>query len=145
MKPKVKLHDAIGLGLIINYPTGITFTNQTGGTACYQSSCEGLYLPIGNDITVDENRLVSPSIALEKYFTNAKHSGHGATDGLDRDDYDEINKTLKAYHLSDSIAIDEESLAKSHEAWIYVKIKNLDLIDDFPENLDGILTWSNSD
>jgi len=145
MKPNLKLYDAIGLGLIINYPTGIIFTNQTGGTACHQSSCEGIYLPICNDITIDENKLLSPSIELEKYFAKSKHLGHGATSGLDMDDYDRINEILNQYHLSEFISIEKDSLVKSHEAWIYVKVKNHNLIDNFPANLRGILTWNNSD
>ena len=41
-----------------------------------------------------------------------------------------------------------KQLEKSHEAWIYVNVHsnaNNDLLSNFDNNLDAILTWTNSD
>lgn len=48
-KPIIEIWDSVGLGLIIEYPSGVVIVNQTGGTACLHSECEGVYLPLAND------------------------------------------------------------------------------------------------
>jgi hypothetical protein len=40
MRAKLSLHDA-GLGLIIEHPTGVIYSNQTGGTFSLQPEREG--------------------------------------------------------------------------------------------------------
>lgn len=154
-KPIIKLWEAMGLGLIIEYPSGIIYSNQTGGTACLHPEFEGVYFPIANDL--DNNyKLISPSIDLYEYFTGSKHNGTGATNGLDHEDIIVINKILDKYKLSAFIKVDLNNLAKSHEAWIHVLIEIPKNISEFQLDLflfegfgpyprKGILTWANSD
>ncbi|WP_417351427.1 DUF6210 family protein [Flavobacterium alkalisoli] len=147
IKPSINLFDAIGLGLIIKYPTGVLITNQTAGTLCLQSAEEGIYVPLCNEYYTDSKELISPENDLLKYFTESKYHGTGATEGIDKEDVLNITNILIKYKLDDFIEIDTEKLKQSHEAWIYVKInnKNTSVFNNFEENLTGILTWSNSD
>lgn len=96
--PKIHLYDAVGTGIIINYPSGIIFSAQTGGTACLQFEMEGFYVPVGNDIATPSLALISPENELGKYF-NSKYRNNGATNGLDIDDANQIQNILLAYSL----------------------------------------------
>lgn len=146
LKPTIKIWDSIGLGLIVSYPTGILVSNQTGGTACLQSTMEGFYLPIGNDLILETNQLTSPEIDLREYFTSEKHSGNGTTEGIDIADVNAITKILCKYSLNDFIQVDPDKMKKSHEAWIYVLINNnCTLLDNLEQHLTGVISWSNSD
>lgn len=145
---KIKLWDAVGLGLIISYPTGILVSNQTGGTACLQPFMEGFYLPVGNDMIIETNQLISPETELSNYFKSEKYFGTGATKGIDIDDAIIINEILHKYGLNNFIKVDTKQLEKSHEAWVYVTIDNnanKDLLSNFDHISEAILTWTNSD
>jgi len=145
---KIKLWDAVGLGLIISYPTGIFVSNQTGGTACLQPFMEGFYLPVGNDKIIETNQLISPETDLSNYFKGEKYYGTGAINGIDADDAIMINEILYKYGLDDFIKVDIAKLKKSHEAWIYVTIDNnanIDLLSNFDHISEAILTWTNGD
>jgi hypothetical protein len=146
-KPSVELWDTVGLGLIIEYPSGIFFSNQTGGTACLHPSIEGIYIPIHNDYSEPEKQFISPEIDLTKHFVGAKYLGNGATEGIDAEDVSIITEILIKYTLNEFISVDTNKvkMEQSHEAWIHVKIKNLYLLKGFPTELSGILTWGNSD
>ncbi|SEP55356.1 DUF6210 family protein [Flavobacterium urocaniciphilum] len=141
LKPTIKIYDAVGLGLIISFPSGVEILNQTGGIACNQSAIEGIYLPIANECSMS-NELISPEIELMEYFSTY------ASDSLQEIDVENINKILEKYKLSDFIKIDFDKLTESHESWIYVNVSNdekYDLLDNFNFPLKGVLTWSNSD
>lgn len=119
--------------------------NQTGGTACYQSILEGIYLPLCNDYTEINNQFLSPSVDLSNYFKGSKHEGHGATNGLDDEDISKITEILTQYNLAQFITIDDQKKTESHEAWVFVKVKNLELLQNFNDEISGVLTWGNSD
>ena len=147
--PTIEIWDSIGLGLIIQYPTGVLVSNQTGGTACLHPSEEGIYLPLRNDYELNTYRLISPEIELKEYFMNGKYQGTGAIEGIDLYDAEYINSVLSRYSLENLLKVDMEKLRQSHEAWIYVNIytdaDSIDLFSYFPSELKGVLTWSNSD
>ncbi|MFC5048393.1 DUF6210 family protein [Aquimarina hainanensis] len=148
-KPLLQLWDTVGLGIIIEYPTGVIIANQTGGTACLYSTCEGVYLPLANDYNEKTKEFLSPEIELSNYFQGAKYKGNGAIKGIDLEDVKKINTIINKSGLSELIEIDVERLAASHEAWIRIKInnnENTQLMNGF-ENypLNGVLTWANSD
>ncbi|MFN0257548.1 DUF6210 family protein [Pedobacter ureilyticus] len=147
IRPKIELWDSVGLGLIIEYPSGILFSNQTGGFSCLHPSVEGIYVPLNNDYSEPEKRFLSPEIDLAKYFEGQKYGGSGATKGIDAEDILVITEILKKYSLNEVIIVDtnKSKMQQSHEAWIYVKILNLYLLDGFSKELNGIMTWSNSD
>lgn len=144
-KPMIELWDTSGLGIIVEYPSGVLVSNQTGGTSCLHPFIEGIYIPLHNDYTDIEKEFLSPAVDLEEYFVGQKHMGTRATNGIDQEDVLKITEILTRYGLSDSISIDTDRLKQSHEAWVYVKIKNCYVLRNFPSELNGVLTWNNSD
>ncbi len=121
-KPVVELWDHDGFGLIIDYPSGVLYSNQTGGTSCMSPSAEGVYAPLKNNVDPNSYKFTSPEIELFGYFEGPKHQGSGATDGLDEEDANFIDAVLERWELSDSLKVDRERLEESHEAWVYVTI-----------------------
>ena len=148
-KPLIEIWDSVGLGIIIEFPTGVLISNQTGGTACLNPKIEGIYLPLANDYSEENKRFLSPEIELTNYFEGTKHKGAGAIKGIDIEDAKKIDSIMTNSRLNELIEIDLNRLTESHEAWIRIKIHNdtnTELIqgfDNYP--LDGILTWGNSD
>ena len=47
-KPQIEIWDSVGLGIIIEFPTGVMISNQTGGTACLHPKTEGIFLLFGS-------------------------------------------------------------------------------------------------
>jgi hypothetical protein len=149
MKPTIELWESVGLGLIIEMPTGVLYANQTGGFSCLHPSAEGAFLPIRNDHSCWE--LISPERELLAYFTGPKHRGAGATRGLDVQDADFVDGVLARALLSGVIRVDRVRLRESHEAWVRVlllaeeasKAKLFRGLGPYPRN--AVLTWGNSD
>jgi len=148
-KPLIKIWDTVGLGIIIEFSTGVIISNQTGGTACLHSKTEGIYLPLGNDYNQETKEFLSPEIELTTYFQGEKHKGNGVIKGIDLEDVTMINSIIHSSGLQNLIEIDINRLAESHEAWIRIKInqdEKIQLIKGFNNYpLNGVLTWSNSD
>lgn len=155
--PRIRLFGGIGTGLIIQYKSGVIYSNQTGGTACLHPELEGVFVPLRNDLGLDPVKFFSPETALLDYFEGPKHKGTGATDGLDVHDADFIDSVLKNWKLDTFIEVDRARLRDSHEAWAFVSIKNdegagqsysdvISVAQGFgPYPRSGILTWCNSD
>ena len=152
-KPVIKLYDSVGTGLIINYKSGIIFSNQTGGSTCNHPRTEGVFIPLRNDYEEPTKIFISPELELTKYFEGAKHGGSGATLGIDEEDANFIESVLKTVGLSSIICVNRAQLKDSHEAWIHVLISGdesnhteLSAFSNFhPYPRTGVLTWSNSD
>ncbi|MGD1841030.1 MAG: DUF6210 family protein [Thermonemataceae bacterium] len=148
-KPQIDIWDSVGLGIIIEFPTGIMISNQTGGTACLHPKIEGVYFPLANDYSEETRTFLSPEIELIRYFEGQKYGGSGAIHGIDLDDVAILTSILSKSGLDDLREIDLEKLSESHEAWIKIKINKtngINLIKGFEQYpLNGILTWSNSD
>jgi hypothetical protein len=149
MKPVIKLWDAVGAGLIVELPTGVVYSNQTGGFTCLQRSAEGAFIPIRNDHSYWE--LISPERKLLAHFEGPKHRGTGATQGLDLEDADAIDGILAEFRLAELVRVDRSRLSESHEAWVRVLMIGEEsgetkLFQDLgPYPRAAILTWSNSD
>ena len=145
-----RLWESVGLGLIVEWPSGVVFSNQTGGTSCLQPEFEGVFVPIGNDCELAGGRLLSPESELAAYFDGPKYRGTGATGGLDAGDADFIASILEKWRLSGLITVDPSRLAESHEAWVHVIVRGddpaneLSLFDLAPYPRRGVLTWGNS-
>src|SRR6476659_4158699 len=82
-EPFVCLYGHVGLGLIICWPSGIRYTNQTMGYHCAQPYEEVVFVSLRNDCLIEVNELKSPEIDLWDYFTGAAHGGVGAPHGRD--------------------------------------------------------------
>ncbi len=149
-KPIIEIWDSVGLGIIIEYPTGVWVSQQTGGTSCLHPKVEGIYLPLHNDYTHKEHQFLSPEIDLSQYFEGPKHNGTGATSGLDQEDVKVITEILTKYKLGHILEINKSKLKESHEAWVHIWLKpeknNIPLWTGFePYPRNAILTWCNSD
>ena len=152
-KPRLKLYDAVGTGIILCCDSGVYYTNQTGGTFCLQPEVEGVYLPLRNDYRIPELTFESPELDLSAYFCGPKYRGTGAIYGLDEEDANFIDGILDKVRLSPSVRVDRRRLKDSHEAWVYVTILGNEasepdsaLFANFaPYPRQGVLTWANSD
>lgn len=147
--PLIKLYDLAGTALIIEWPSGVRYSNQTMGTACAQPQCEGVLLPLGNELPP-----IGAHYPLEKklfdYFTGPAYRGSGAMHGLTVADAEKIDAMLQSEHAFKHIKVDRARLRDSHEAWVRVLIYNgnetYPLFTNFgPFPIRAVLTWSNSD
>jgi hypothetical protein len=154
MNAKISLWDGIGFGLIVEWPSGVIYSNQTGGTSCLHPEFEGVFVPLRNDYQPPDGPMLSPENELLAYFEGPKHEGTGATGGLDEEDVEFITGVLTKWRLDSVIELDRSRLRESHEAWVYVTVLrgegDRDLADlalfalpPYPRR--GVLTWSNSD
>lgn len=140
MTPRISLYGA-GLGLIIEHPSGVLYTNQTCGHCCCRPEAEGVFVPF--DAETSWERLCN-------YFEGPKYNGSGAMRGIDEEDALFIESVLRDARLGVPIAVDRERLEKSHEAWVFVFIQGETdygpLGPGFgPYPKRAILTWPNSD
>lgn len=146
-KPHIKLfmHEGDLLGLIVLMPSGVIFSNQTGGTMCAHPDAEGIYVPLyltgGRWPPVDQ-------------LTDVWNRHWGRYDGkLAR----KLIEHLGFKHILEAVK-DEEKILPAWvdlqgwgEAWVPVRIKELkadephgELLKDFSGHY-AILTYVNSD
>jgi hypothetical protein len=146
-KPIINLYGANGLGLIIQFPSGVLCSNQTGGTACLHPAIEGIFVPLHPSAPEHQDRLLA-------HFTSFKYGGW-CSEGIDAEDADLIDAILAQYAGGGLILVDRSRLSDSHEAWVFVTISPHDRqgspSDPFMTTFHGfgdakaILTWENSD
>ena len=60
----IRIGEFEGLGLIIEYPSGVNYTNQTGGYACHHPVQEGAFIVLDNSKGLNDK--------LEEFFTEGK-------------------------------------------------------------------------
>ena len=150
-KPAIDLFDAIGTGIIIEWPSGVCYTNQAGGNICLRPALECVYVPIANELQLQPVALKSPENELFEYFTGPKYGGGGATSGIDAEDASAIEEILDGYQFEGCLEVDRARLQHSCEAWVWVtilsrdSIRLLNLIDFEPYPRRGVLTWNNGD
>jgi len=150
MKPTIDLGESVGLGLIVALPTGVVYSNQTGGFSCLRPGLEGAFIPLRNDC-LDTWELLGPGRALWEYFQGPPYHGSGATAGLDEADADVIDALLARGPSSTNLRVDRTRLRDSHEAWVWVVISGDDAgpapvftaLGPYPRH--GVLTWQNTD
>jgi hypothetical protein len=148
--PTIDLDYHVGLGVIIEYPSGVLYSNQTGGTSTLHPSIEGVFVPIRNELSLPSRELMSPETELFEYFEGPKHRGTGATSGLDAEDAAFIEAVLDRWSVGDLIALDRDRLSESHEAWVRVLLSSADdalsVFRGFgPYPRPGVLIWTNTD
>ena len=148
----IELWNNVGTGVIIQYQSGVVYSNQAGGFCCLHPKLEGVFVPFCNDACLDDLTLISPDPELRGYFEGPKHRGTGATSGLDSPDADFIDSVLRKFGANRYFAVDRNRLCDSMEAWVFVTVSPGDPRDPAPlfggfESYPrlGVLTWSNSD
>ncbi|ACL03123.1 conserved hypothetical protein [Desulfatibacillum aliphaticivorans] len=141
--PTLRLCD-IGerIGLIIVWKSGVVYSNQTGGLACFLSKQEGVFVPIGEG-------LLNQDELLWEHFTGSKWFG-ACMDGIDEETADYIDEVLEQNIETSCVKVDRSRLGKSHEAWIYVTIADDPNSEErrIIKGFDGcraVLTWDNSE
>ena len=142
-KPIIRLWQLTGLGLIISHPSGVIYSNQTGGYACDHRELEGVFVPLA-DADVDQYAPLD-----EHFYSGPKWRGH-CYNGIDEETAAVVDGILATSYLTRRLSVDREKLASSDEAWIYVIIAPHEGNDDrqtfhgYPSGV-GVLTWPNSD
>lgn len=142
----VELDSTVGTALILAYPTGIMYTNQVAGTACFHPKAEGVLIPFENDYGLD-GKFFSLEIELARYFRDTWGTS-GAPDGITTADADAIDALLRSRGFIDWFHVDRERQDSSYEAWIHVTVLSdhaFYCLGFGPYPRRGILTWANSD
>ena len=148
-EPIIELWGGVGFGVIISFPSGVRYSNQTGGTACLHPLLEGVYVPLSNDCTVPRGELLSPETELFAHFEGPKHRGTGAwREGLDENDAGFIEAMLMRWRLSSFLSLDRTRLVDSHEAWVWSIVTGeegsvFSGLGPYPRA--AVLTWTNTD
>lgn len=116
------LYDLQGPALILPLPTGVTYTQQTGGLYCYQRQATGALLPVS-----------------EIFLTAALMTAASDDNLITNQDANEIDKAWAEIGGDIRMVVDRTRLEDSEEAWVRVKI----IMEHYAGN--AILTWENSD
>ncbi|MBV1909350.1 MAG: hypothetical protein KUG78_08505 [Kangiellaceae bacterium] len=125
--------------LIIPGNTGVTYTNQVGGTECAYPELEGSIVPVEYDILL-EDPLNSLTLKICKLFPD------GNPGDITCDIADKIQSLLDGSPYTKDIKVDRCMLEQSKEAWLNVKVKgSLDDTIDSSDEKTAVLTWPNSD
>ena len=136
---KVTLHAFPDIGLIVKAPTGVIYSNQTGGFACLHPEAEGFFVPLRTPFGMRE------LYALQSICP----TGFDADEGLSEAAADKLDWILSRQGLQ-CIRADRSRLGESWEAWVHVTVSGemgykVPLECPRPERLEAILTWLNSD
>lgn len=137
-KPTVLLYALDNAGLILPWPSGVIFQQQTGGYSCLQDSLEGVFVPLDD--------FAGHAQELLRHFTGPIWRGNCAR-GINTETADFIDATLGWIPGHSTIKVDRSRLADSHEAWIHVTIADpvsTGLLEGFSAG-SAVLTWPNSD
>lgn len=142
----IELYSTVGTALILDFPTGIRYTNQAGCVSCLQPSAEGILIPFENDYDID-GQFLSLEIDLAEYFALAWGSS-GASCGINLRDADAIDELLCKRKLIEWFHVDRKQLQSSFEAWVHVVVHGdhsfyCQGFGPYPRR--GVLTWGNSD
>jgi len=135
-RPIVNLYEFDGLGLILEFPSGVLYSNQVAGYGCYQREIEGIMVPL----PVRPGRTALN--ALENHF-------RGGWNNLTEQDAQVVDGIFRTEGY-DFLGVDRARLNDSYEAWVHVRIqvknqdRDLDLIYGFKTDR-GVVTWPNSD
>lgn len=141
-KPNIHLYDIESAHIVIEFPSGVQYTNQVGGVICYRASTEGALVPL--DMSSEQYSLLE-----QCEFPTGKQ-------GIDDVVADSIDSVLKSERATAHLEVDRSLLGSSWEAWVYVRF--LKMPSEFRWPVDGyfgaafgfgnrraILTWQNSD
>ena len=138
-KNKIPVGETQELGLIILRPSGVVYTNQTGGVCCVPVEAEGTYVKLHDD--------AGPLGRLFKTWGNGSLS-------LEEPEWAvQINGVLVQMGFR-GLRVNQQRLQESREAWVFVQIDRT--MFQLPAGVEpqllaghdpvgGILTWQNSD
>lgn len=142
-KPLIQLWSARRFGIIVLRPSGVYYSNQTGGYACLHPMVEGIFVPLGDEMADQEKKLCD-------YFTGPKWAGW-CCDGIDGETADFIDALMSKTGSTRGISVDRSRMRDSHEAWVYVDLRCSEEQPCWKVEVSGfgickgVLTWENSD
>lgn len=149
--PDICLIDFEGLGLIIDYPIGIAYSNQVGGYSVLYNSREGVFMTIDPVISDWDKPKLRIDEILYNHFTGKKWGGY-CSKGIDIETADVIDSILNEslYCKGMDLKVNRNKLEYCMEAWIEVTFTFPKIDAPYPEypkleSSSGILTWHNSD
>ena len=125
------------LGLIVKAPTGVIYSNKSGGFECLHPEMEGFFVPVRTCFGMRE---------LYGLQTLRWTIGDGDV-GIDEETAERLDWMLSQKGL-DCIRADRSKLAESWQAWVHVIIAGamghaVPVEGTRPETLKGVLTWPN--
>lgn len=136
-------------GLILLCNSGVRYSNQTGGYACLHPQEEGVFAPLPAEPLED----AQTQERIKQYFVGEKWNGW-CFEGIDEETADFLDSAFAQCELMSGLSVDRTRLQSSHEAWIYVLVKEPDPIregewESVPFAGFGpcraVLIWLNSD
>jgi len=123
--------------LIVDYPTGITYSNLCNGASLYKKTAEGFLIPLPRF-----NNTKYPIFCGSWWYINHRQ---GCISFDQRKDYivETLEKALNEENIWKTKLTDFKirDMANSYEAWIYVSFK----FADNEEQMKGVITWVNSE
>jgi hypothetical protein len=141
----------ISAGLIISHPTGVLWTNQTGGILCHHPVIEGFCVPgwmNGKEGPIRKINDIIYARAMSNWRWPLYPSGYPDV-GLDWQAADAIDAALAEFNVP-YLTIRRCDLAVSEEAWLHLALDSShedlrawDLQD--AEVFHAVLTYLNSD
>ena len=135
---KVKLWGLSGAALILPQKTGVVYTNQVNGSACFERELEGVLIPLNNDcLPSNHNELLERYLA--RFFKDIDSN-------FDINQMERFNKLLWNFPETTSIRVDPTKIEDSFEAWINVLVEenNFSDFEGFGK-FSAVLTWCNGD
>ncbi len=147
-KPLIRLWEESTLCLVIPWPSGVRYSNQTRGHRCWQEELEGVCVPVGESGR-GATGYVTVQGSLETYFNfDIRYPGSG--EALTPADADLIDKMFQEEGSAlKYLSVDRIRIAASYEAWVWVVVDTpdpFDLLEGFqPSPFSAVLTWPNSD
>lgn len=129
--------------LIVSWPTGVIYTNQTNGLACSHPQLEGLLIPILERVDVER---FCP-IGWGELNSDDAHQADLALKKLQRDEY-----FAPLGRLGYKVTVNRDKLSESTEAWIWLTLTKDPALEPeyvtlqgFPDTLEAVWTFENSD
>ena len=138
-KPRLELCEFTGIGLIIEFPSGVLYTNQVGGYACLHPEIEGVFVPLTNSMVPQQE-------VLEDFFSGPKWKG-SCYSGIDEETADFIDAVFAKSFCTQALQVNRAKLADSVEAWVHVLVspnQQSEMWSGF-DHTNGIATWLSSD
>jgi hypothetical protein len=90
--PLIQIPSDGGLSLIVKWPAGCAYFNQTGGHSCQQSWAEGILVPIPAPTSATQDRL------YEMFGPESEKYGGNCYNRIDGEDADRIDALLATHH-----------------------------------------------
>lgn len=129
--------------MIIRWPTGVWYANQSSETTRDLLEAEGIFVPFANGTRLD-GRLIGLGAALCERFSgrNAQARTWRMTPAIT----DAIDALLAEHLASMSVTVARRRLQESRESWVFVTVNfaDEDLLQGIPFPRDAIMTWPSS-